>query len=37
MTPKANWKESLMLSLVTCPMALFPATPETEIVVARNL
>jgi non-homologous end joining protein Ku len=37
MTPRANWKGFLKLSLVTCPVALFPATTETEIVVARNL
>jgi DNA end-binding protein Ku len=30
MTPRANWKGFLKLSLVTCPVALFPATSETE-------
>jgi non-homologous end joining protein Ku len=27
MAPRANWKGFLRLSLVTCPVALFPATP----------
>jgi len=30
MAPRANWKGFLKLSLVTCPVALFPATSETE-------
>jgi len=30
MAPRANWKGSLRLSLVTCPIALFPATSESE-------
>src|ERR1700710_3165838 len=30
MAPRANWKGFLRLSLVTCPVALFPATSETE-------
>jgi len=30
MAPRANWKGFLRLSLVTCPIALFPATSETE-------
>src|SRR3954470_13840967 len=30
MTPRANWKGFLRLSLVTCPIALFPATSESE-------
>jgi DNA end-binding protein Ku len=30
MAPRANWKGYLRLSLVTCPVALFPATSETE-------
>lgn len=30
MVPRANWKGFLKLSLVTCPVALFPATSETE-------
>jgi DNA end-binding protein Ku len=28
--PRANWKGFLRLSLVTCPVALYPATSETE-------
>jgi len=30
MAPRANWKGFLQLSLVTCPIALFPATSESE-------
>src|SRR6201985_2008861 len=30
MAPRANWKGFLRLSLVTCPIALFPATCESE-------
>jgi DNA end-binding protein Ku len=30
MAPRANWKGFLRLSLVTCPVALFPATSEAE-------
>src|SRR4029453_6941733 len=30
MAPRANWKGYLRLSLVTCPIALFPATSEAE-------
>jgi DNA end-binding protein Ku len=30
MAPRANWKGCLRLSLVTCPIALFPATSESE-------
>src|ERR1700710_3228118 len=30
MAPRANWKGFLRLSLVSCPIALFPATSETE-------
>ena len=26
MAPRANWKGFLRLSLVTCPVALYPAT-----------
>src|SRR3954464_12382334 len=29
MAPRANWKGFLRLSLVTCPIALFPATSES--------
>jgi DNA end-binding protein Ku len=30
MAPRANWKGYLRLSLVTCPIALFPASSESE-------
>jgi DNA end-binding protein Ku len=30
MAPRANWKGFLRLSLVTCPIALFPATSDAE-------
>jgi DNA end-binding protein Ku len=30
MLPRANWKGFLRLSLVTCPVALYPATSESE-------
>jgi DNA end-binding protein Ku len=30
MAPRANWKGFLRLSLVNCPVALFPATSESE-------
>jgi len=30
MAPRANWKGFLRLSLVTCPIALFPATSESQ-------
>ena len=30
MAPRANWKGYLRLSLVSCPIALFPATSERE-------
>jgi DNA end-binding protein Ku len=30
MVPRANWKGFLRLSLVTCPVALFPATSDAE-------
>ncbi len=30
MAPRANWKGFLRLSLVTCPVALFPATSKSE-------
>jgi hypothetical protein len=28
--PRANWKGFLRLSLVTCPVALYPATSDSE-------
>jgi DNA end-binding protein Ku len=30
MAPRANWKGYLRLSLVSCPILLYPATSETE-------
>ena len=30
MAPRANWKGFLRLSLVTCPVALYPATSKSE-------
>jgi DNA end-binding protein Ku len=30
MAPRSNWKGFLRLSLVTCPVALYPATSESE-------
>ena len=30
MAPRANWEGFLRLSLVTCPVALYPATADTE-------
>src|SRR5215217_5842817 len=30
MAPRANWKDFLRLSQVTCPVALYPATTESE-------
>ena len=30
MAPRANWKGFLRLSLVTCPISLFPATSESD-------
>jgi DNA end-binding protein Ku len=30
MAPRANWKGFLRPSLVTCPVALYPATSESE-------
>jgi len=32
MAPRANWKGFLRLSLVTCPVAPYPATSEAEII-----
>src|ERR1700712_4695148 len=37
MAPRANWKGFLKLSLVTCPLALFPATSETEKVTFNQI
>jgi DNA end-binding protein Ku len=30
MAPRAYWKGSLKLSLVTCPIALYPASTQSE-------
>src|ERR1700737_610170 len=37
MAPRANWKGFLRLSLVTCPVALYPATSESEKVSFNHL
>src|SRR5436309_8780142 len=37
MAPRANWKGFLRLSLVTCPVALYPAAAETEKVAFHQL
>ncbi|MDA9450772.1 MULTISPECIES: non-homologous end joining protein Ku [unclassified Bradyrhizobium] len=37
MAPRANWKGFLRLSLVTCPVALYPATSESEKIAFNQL
>jgi DNA end-binding protein Ku len=37
MAPRANWKGFLRLSLVTCPVALHPATSESEKISFNQL
>src|SRR4051812_1951859 len=37
MAPRANWKGFLRLSLVTCPIALFPATSESEKITFNQI
>ena len=37
MAPRANWNGFLRLSLVTCPVALYPATSESEKVSFNQL
>ena len=37
MAPRANWKGFLRLSLVTCPVALYPVTSESEKVSFNQL
>lgn len=37
MAPRANWKGYLRLSLVSCPVALYPATSDTEKVRFNQL
>ena len=34
--PRANWKGFLRLSLVTCPVALYPGTSESEKISLIN-
>src|ERR1700738_4476647 len=37
MAPRANWKGFLRLSLVTCPVAVYPATSDSEKVSFNQL
>jgi DNA end-binding protein Ku len=37
MAPRANWKGFLRLSLVTCPVALYPAASESEKISFNQL
>src|ERR1700761_5669928 len=37
MAPRANWKGFLRLSLVTCPVALYTATSESEKISFNQL
>jgi DNA end-binding protein Ku len=37
MAPRAYWKGYLKLSLVSCPIALFPATSESEKISFHQL
>ena len=37
MAPRPNWKGYLKLSLVSCPIALYPATSATERVTFNQL
>ena len=37
MAPRANWKGVLRLSLATCPVALYPATSESEKISFNQL
>src|SRR5581483_8307313 len=37
MAPRANWKGFLRLSLVTCPVTLYPATSDTEKVSFKQI
>ena len=37
MAPRANWNGFLRLSLVTCPVALYPATSESEKISFNQL
>ena len=37
MAPRAYWKGYLKLSLVSCPIALYPATSEREKITFHQL
>jgi DNA end-binding protein Ku len=37
MAPRAHWKGYLKLSLVSCPIALYPATSEREKISFNQL
>src|SRR5437899_2984952 len=37
MAPRPNWKGYLKLSLVSCPIALYPATSSSERVSFRQI
>src|SRR5216110_2289050 len=37
MAPRPNWKGYLKLALVSCPIALYPATSSTEKVSFRQI
>src|ERR1700730_874874 len=37
MAPRPNWKGYLKLSLVSCPIALYPAASDTERVSFRQI
>jgi DNA end-binding protein Ku len=37
MAPRANWKGFLRLSLVTCPVALYPATSDAEKITFNQI
>jgi DNA end-binding protein Ku len=37
MAPRANWKGFLRFSLVSCPVALYPATSESEKISFNQL
>jgi len=36
MAPRANWKGYLRLSLVSCPIALYPASSFSENVLSKT-
>jgi DNA end-binding protein Ku len=37
MATRANWKSFRRLSLVTCPLALYPATSDTEMISLNQI